>query len=136
MQQDDYLMRQIEQMTQVLKALIGKLLGLKSENREEEIKKSTHEMLKEQLNTSIDELLTIPLEEITEFIVQKTGLVESNVELLAEILVLNARANTDNSEKISLFEMALELYHWSDIKSATFSLERQKHIQEIEDQLK
>ncbi len=136
MERRDYLMRQIEQMSQVLAALIRRLLGLKSVNIEEKTRQTTNELLMQELDTSLKEILRIPPEDIAEFIIQKKGLDKSNIELFAEVLVINAKACTDGLEKRKLFQRALELYQWIDTKSGIFSLERQKKIREIEDQIR
>jgi len=135
MQQRDFLMRQIEQMSQALAALIRKLLGLKTENTEEETQQSTNELLKDQLNTSIKELLSIPSEEIYEFIVKEKGLDESNLEVFADVLVLNAKVKSIHADQVKLYKIALEVYQWIDNKSRTFSMERQNKILEIEELL-
>ena len=135
MQQRDYLMRQIEQMSKVLVALIRKLLGLKSVDLEEETIHSTNEVLQEQLNTSIDEILATPLKEVAEFITQLNGLDISNLELFADILVLNAKVYSDKTHQKKLFETGLELYNWADEKSSTFSMERQMKIRDVKNSL-
>lgn len=133
MQQRDYLLRQIEQMSQVLVVLIRKLLGLKSDKVEEQTIQTTDEMLKEHFDISMDELLSISLEDVAEIITQKKGLSISNLELFAEVMVINAKACSDISEQIKLFEIGRELYQWTDDKSSTFSMERQLKMKEIEE---
>lgn len=136
MQQRDYLMRQIEQMSQALVALIRKLLGLKTEKNEEETEKATNELLQDQLNTSLRELLNVQPGEIAQFIVETKGLDVSNLDLFADVLVLNAKARSNGTDKEKLFRIALELYKWTDNKSKTFSMERQSKVREIQDHLK
>ena len=135
MQQRDFLMRQIEQMSQAFAALIRRLLGLSMKDVEKETEKETNELLKDQLNTSIEELLQIPPKEISEFIVRKKGLDVLNLELFAHILMLNAKATSIHTDREKLYKIALEVYHWINNKSRTFSMERQSKIQEIEDYL-
>ena len=133
MQQRDFLMRQIEQMAQAFAALIRRLLGMKTENTEKETELATNELLKEQLNTSIKELLSIPIGEISEFIVKEKGLDESNLEVFADLLILNAKVKSNHTDQLKLYKIALEVYQWIDSKSRTFSMERQNKIQEIEE---
>jgi len=133
MQQRDFLMRQIEQMAQAFATLIRKLLGMKTENTEEEAQLATNELLKDQLSTSIQELLNIPVEAISEFIVKEKGLDESNLEVFADVLVLNAKVKSVHSDQVKLYKIALEVYQWIDNKSRTFSMERQNKIRKIEE---
>ena len=136
MQQRDFLMRQIEQMSQAFAALIRKLLGMKTENTEEETQMATNELLKDQLHTSIQELLNIPVGAISEFIVKEKGLDESNLEVFADVLVLNAKVKSIHTDQVKLYKIALEVYQWIDNKSRTFSMERQNKIREIEEFLR
>ena len=136
MQQRDFLMRQIEQMAQAFAALIRRLLGMKTENTEKETELATNELLKEQLNTSIKELLSIPIGEISEFIVKEKGLDESNLEVFADLLILNAKVKSNHTDQLKLYKIALEVYQWIDNKSRTFSMERQNKIREIEEFLR
>ncbi len=135
MPQRDFLLQQIEQMSQAFADLIKRLLGLKIENTEEETQQATNELLKDQLNTSMKELLSIPPGKISEFIVKEKGLDESNLELLADVLVLNAKANSIQTDQEKLYQTALEVYQWVDNESRTFSMERQNKVREIEDYL-
>jgi hypothetical protein len=134
MEQRDYLLRQIEIMTQTLVNLIRRLLGLKEIN-EEDAQQATDEMLKDNLNLSITDILNTPLDEIVDLILSHEGTHETNIDLFAEILAINAKASTDAQRKRKLFERALELYSWLDRKSGTFSIERHQKMNEIKNYL-
>lgn len=134
MEQRDYLLRQIEIMTQTLVNLIRRLLGLKEIN-EEEAQQATDEMLKDSLNLSITDILNTPLDEIVDLILNHEGTHESNIDLFAEILVINAKASNKEQRKIKLLERALELYNWLDKKTGTFSIERHQKMNEIKNLL-
>ena len=135
MHQRDYLMRQIEQMSQALATLIRKLLGLKEEAEEEVAFKLTDELLKDQMKTSFDNILNLNIKEIPDFITKTEGLNGSNPELLAEIFMINAEITNDSDKKLRLLQTALELFYWSDRNSGTYSLERESKITHIEDQI-
>jgi hypothetical protein len=131
MEQRDYLMRQIEMMTQFLLILIRRLTGMKKNGHEEEQKAATDALLKEHLSTSLDEILQIPLNDIADFITKKKGIHQSNIDLFATVLVLNAKAETDENRKRQLLLLALELLQWADHSGGVFSLERHRQINEI-----
>ena len=130
MEQRDYLLRQIELMTQAFVSLIRRLLGLK-ELTEEEIEQTTDEVLKEQLDMSISQVLENNYNKLVDLIISKKGIHIPNVELLAEILVINAHARKDAGQKTDLYKKALELYEWLDKKGDTFSMERHKKMKEL-----
>ena len=130
MEQRDYLLRQIELMAEVLANLIRRLLGLKEINEEEALQ-TTDEMLRENLNISIAELLNTPLDKTADLILDREGIHESNIDLFAEVLFINAKASNDPVRKRKLYERALELYNWLDRKTGTFSIERHQKMNEI-----
>ena len=135
MPQTDFLLRQIEQMSQALAALIRRLLGLNINVEEKEIQEVIDAFLKDKLNTSMENLLKITPAKIPEFIAQNKEFDEANLELFADVMVLNAKANKKLADKEKLFRMALEIYFRINKQSRTFSMERQNKIQEVENQL-
>ena len=130
MEQRDYLLRQIELMAEALANLIRRLLGLKEIN-EEEAQQATDEMLKENLNISITEILNTPLNKIADLILDREGIHETNIDLFAEVLFLNAKVSKDSVRKRKLYERSLELFNWLDRKSGTFSIERHKKMNQL-----
>jgi hypothetical protein len=128
MEQRDYLLRQIEMMTQFLMALIKRLMGLKSNDTEEDYKEVTNTMLKEQLDTSLEEILLIPVDEVADFIIQRKGIHQSNIDLFAEVLMINARVETKLKKKKELLIRAIELLEWADNTSGIYSMERHQKI--------
>ncbi|MGD2035688.1 MAG: hypothetical protein PVF73_11560, partial [Bacteroidales bacterium] len=114
-------MRQIELMSQAIAALLKKLMGLKTDKTEEKISQLTDELLKEHLDLTLPDLLTVTPKEITSVITRNKGIDNKNAELLAEVLVLNADACTESKKRTKLLETALELINWSDSESNTFS---------------
>lgn len=131
MEQRDYLLRQIELMTQALVTLIRRLLGLK-DIIEDEVEQITNETLSEYLDMSINQIMNTRAEELAEMMIQKNGINRSNLELFAEILVINAKAGKSRENQLSLLERALKLYQWIDNTGNTFSMERQQKMNEIQ----
>jgi len=123
-------------MMQTLVGLIRRLTGLKDEENEEECRQVTDTMLKEQLNTSLEEILQIPVSDIVDFIVKRKGIHISNTDLFAEVLVLNASAEDDPMVKKELLIRGLELLEWSDKTSGIFSVDRHEKIIHIKAILK
>jgi hypothetical protein len=132
MERRDYLLRQIQFMMQTLAALIRKLTGLKDTDEEEEIRIVTDTILKENLNTSLEEILKVPVSEIADFMHKVKGVHISNIDLLAEVFFLNANSAKDSKVTNDLLVRALELLEWTDRTYKVFSLERYQKIQEIQ----
>lgn len=130
MEKRDYLLRQIELMTQAFVSLIRRLLGLKELN-EEEVQQTTDEMLKEYLDISVRKIMQMEFHELVELISKKQGIHKSNLDLLAEIIVLNAESRQNTEEKTNLYRKALDLYEWIDKTGDTFSMERFRKMEEI-----
>ena len=130
MEQRDYLLRQIELMTQTLVALIRRLLGLKDLS-EKETQRVTDEVLKEQLDISMTQIIETEPESIVELLTRHNGITISNVDLFADILVINAKARHNANQKLNLLVRALKLYEWIDMTGNTFSIERHQKINDI-----
>jgi len=133
--QSDYLLRQLEQMMQALVSLIRKLTGMKDPN-EEEVRTTTDAILKEQLNLTLSDVLKIQNEDIADNIIALHKLNAQNAELLADILVINAKVEKNSETSIGLLRRALNLYEWSDKKGNTYSSGRIQKIDEIKTTLK
>ena len=130
MEQSDYLLRQIHFMTQALVSLIRRLLGQK-DIHENEIYNMTDEVLKEQLEISLEQVMNTQTDAIVDRIVGRKGMQETNTDLFADILVINAKARHRPEERVNLLIKALELYQWTDRSGNTYSQERQKKMDEI-----
>jgi hypothetical protein len=132
MQQSDYLLRQIQQMTEALVSLIRQLLGLKNPAAEEEAWEATNEMLHEHLGINLDDILEIPSQNIVNTLLQQKSIDPSNLDLFSEVLILNARIYKNRPQQSNLLNAAREILIWSDQHSNTFSLRRQQLLDQIE----
>ena len=130
MERRDYLMYQIEMMTQALVSLIRRLLGLK--DLTEEVESMTNEVLTEYLAISIPEIIGLSEKDFLNLAEKNKNLNSENGELLAKLLVLNAKSRLLSQEKINLLTKAKGLLKEVDQKSDTYSLEREALLNEIE----
>lgn len=137
MEKRDYLLRQIQQMAQALTALIRKLTGIKDEYPEEQerLEQITNEMLRENFDFELNELMQIPIEEAGEWINKQKGIHVDNLELFAEILLLNAENHPDLNIKCNLLKMAICLLEYIDREGNIFSIERQSRIRKIKEEV-
>ena len=82
MEQRDYLMKEIEHLSQILAKLIGKVIGLSSVNFEVEIKE-INDALVSEFNFGLDNMANIDTSKFKEII---TVVDKSNFELLLKLL--------------------------------------------------
>ena len=129
MEQKDYLLREIEKIGLILNAIRQKLFGGKDdlsitlENQVETAKG----MLLNEINFDLDKFLNLNVENSNEYICSFEGFNVENIELLAEYIFQIAIKN--KSEKH--FEKSLQLYELCNLKSKTYSLERETNMKII-----
>jgi len=128
MEQKDYILREIEKISVLLRYLLGKIVPSD---------KSETIFTKEQLNRELAEELGIDLNELTK-ITPEAFIAElsrneafnlGNMELLADLFV-QAALNKMSNKIISLTH-ALELYQYIDKTGSTYSFERATKIQTV-----
>ncbi|MFM9988658.1 hypothetical protein [Flavobacterium sp.] len=123
MGKEDHLTRQINQLGFVLKKILEKLTGIKSNDGLSERVSEVNFKLKELLDFDLEILDTISDENIIEFLTQKEGFNYSNIELFADILI--------KIEKEKYTNKALQIYNYVNYITATFSFERDLKIKEL-----
>ena len=129
MEQKDFILREIEKISTLLRYLIGKLVPSSSvENSEETIELINRELV-ENSGINIDMLLDITIKDFDEVFTQNKGYSFENIELVADLLF--TIGNDPINNKTNHLKRALELYEYINEKSKTFSFERQKKIDEI-----
>ena len=132
MVQRDYILREIEKMGAIINAFRQKIFG-GSENLAITLEKqieNSKEMLLNEMNFDFDKFLTLNTEDSNEYISGFEGFSVENIELLADCLSqIGFDDNCDNS-KIYL-EKSLQLYELCNLKSKTYSFEREANISVI-----
>jgi hypothetical protein len=123
MGKEDHLTRQINQLGFVLKKILEKLTGTKSNDGLSERVSEVNFKLKELLDFDLEILDTISDENIIEFLTKKEGFNYSNIELFADILI--------KIEKEKYANKALQIYNYVNYITATFSFERDLKIKEL-----
>jgi len=122
MEERDYFKRQID--------LIGKKNSVGNSGGIE----ITNQVLKEELDLDIDFLIAIPKDKIIDLLKIEKGLSDENLELIAEILIVNLR-NSDHKmeeiDRINLYEKCLTIYEHIEKSDKTYSFERNTKIQNI-----
>lgn len=129
MQQQDHLMKQIDQLGQVLGKLIADFLGLKHTGQLDAGIEISSQVLKRELDLDINELLQIPTDQLIRTLLSKKNLTKENIGKIAEMLSLLAESRNDWSK--NLHEKCLTIYEWMQREEAVYSLERQWEIERI-----
>ena len=132
MEQKDYLLREIEKIGVIINAIRQKIFGGKDnlaitvEKQFEEAK----EMMLSETNFDFDKFLALNPEKSNEYICNFQGFSIENIELLADcISQMGSNDQTDNSKMY--FEKALQLYELCNLKSRTYSFERETKINSL-----
>ncbi|EKT4545739.1 hypothetical protein ACLH3Q_002324 [Flavobacterium psychrophilum] len=123
MRKEDYLTTQINQLGYVLKRILEKLTGTKSNDQLGVVWVVDNFKLKEKLGFDLAILDTISGENLIPFLITKEGFNDSNIELFADVLV--------KIDKEKYAKKALQIYNYVNQITATFSFERDLKIKEI-----
>ena len=136
MEQKDYILREIEKIGVIIRAFRQKLFGgsenlsITLENQIENAKG----MLLDEMNFDLDKFLTLSTENLDEYISHFAGFSVENIELLAECLSqIGFDENCENSKMY--LEKSLQLYELCNVKSRTYSFEREAKINSIKNKI-
>ncbi len=136
MEQRDYLLREIEKIGQVLRAILNRITGSKSDvavSTENQFNEVKNELL-DKANFDLSEFSNMSDENALKYIENFSGLNLQNIEQLAQILEKLASIETSKS-KDNLFKKALLLLQYCKSQDKTFSIERETQIARINETL-
>ncbi len=133
----DYLLREIEKIGTVIRAIRQKLFGGTDElaisvDSQAGVLK---EMLLEEAFIDLDELLQLDAVETDEYLATHNGFNVENIELLA-LTLSDIGLNSKPPGSVSLLEKALQLYEICNRRDRTFSFEREAAMNQIRNALK
>jgi hypothetical protein len=136
MEQKDYLLREIDKIGLILIAIWQKIFGGKVslatslENQIETVK----EMLLNEAKFDLDKFLDSDNEESNKYLCSFESFNVNNIELLAKcISQIGFNEKSNNSKRY--LEKALQLYDLCNLKSNTYSFERETNILTIKNAL-
>jgi len=129
MEQKDYILREIEKIGLVLSGIRQKIFGTK-DNEGIHLNKEVEEaklMLFKELDIDLDTFLLMDFEETNTYLNNMHGFNVENIDQLADcIYQIHVYNKSDKSKQI--IEKALQLYELSNLKSKTYSFEREKNM--------
>ncbi len=134
MEQRDYILREIEKISVVILAILGKFKRIKSKKQFEQERTMIDNQLEETSGLTIDKLLSFTEEEIILFIDVNEGFDPGNMELLADLLIAFAE-NSPENESRNLINKALIILEYVDRETKTFSMERSSKISCLKERL-
>jgi len=136
MEQRDYLLREIEKVGAIIRAIRQKLFGGTDEpalsvgNQAEALK----EMMLSETFIDLDEILAMGVEETDEYLAGLKGFNVENIELLARTLA-DIGMTSGPAVSYPLLEKALQLYGICNLRDRTFSFEREAAISQLKEAL-
>ena len=134
MEQKDYLMREIEKMGFLLRAIFNKLIGKKNDfaiTIETQLDYAKT-LLQSEIDFDLSLFLSLDKTESELYIHKFQGLNVANIELLADILQEIAMGSeTVSSEGKVFLEKSLNLYEHCNAADKTFSFAREQKINDI-----
>ena len=136
MEQKDYLLREIEKIGLLLKAILNKLSGYKEkmEMLPEKYQEDTRELLSKEMGFYLDKFLMLDEPGAKEYINQFMELNTENLELLADILSETGLREKSDIQRV-LFEKSLQLFEYCNLKDKTFSFDRENKIRGLKNML-
>lgn len=132
-------MRQIQQMTQVLNAILTQVLKLKKLEQEVETISYTNEVLNEELGFDLEELSAILSDKGISYLKQEYNFTNEHLSVLADILYELGEHGFDNplehTQSLSLLSQSLQLYEFIEMDDRIYSIDRNLKITKIRDYL-
>lgn len=139
MEQRDYLMRQIEQLGQVLAKMLARLLGINQQSNASLVMEELRQTYKNELDIDLDELVQIPDHEIIDFLLNKDKNFESQLEIVADILFETA-GNFYKHDKLDegnlLLRKSIHILEYIHSSGKTFSIDRASKIENLKSLLR
>jgi len=132
MEQKDFVLREIEKIGAILSAIRLIIFGGKDNLAiiPEKQLENAKEMLLNKINFDLDKFLELNAEESIEYMNSLKGFSVENLELLADCFAQTGFNDKGDNQK-KYFEKALQLYELCNLKSKTYSIERESKIKAI-----
>jgi hypothetical protein len=135
MEQEDYIKRQIDQLGYILGKILTHLFGLKTQGQITDGIGVVNPILKNELNLTVDELISIPAEKFIYTLAEYKNLNDENLGSLAEILIFLAdelNSNGRDQEKMKrLYQKSLMIFEHIEETGSIYSYDRHLKIEKL-----
>ena len=128
--QEDYLLRQINQLARALGKLVFDFMGIKNTGLIEEYHQVANKILKEEIDYNLTELLDIPDDEFVSHLLRKEGFNDANLNLLGD-LFYEMGSYLPKNESLPYLKKAFILYQYVENHDSTYSFERRGKMEDI-----
>ena len=129
----DFIIKQINQLGQVLARLLSDLQGLKSSGQKSAGLEITNQTLKNELDLDVQDLIDIPTDNFIETLTDQKNITIESLEKLAEILLLIADNNHEDSK--IMYQKCVIIYEYLEKAEDSYTLHRQWILQRIKKEL-
>jgi len=130
MYQKDYILRMIEMLGELIRAILGLIVKGNFQQAEEKVNEAYLTFLRK--DASFFHL--IPLEKLTTTLLTEHNYTQGHLEILAELFHAEARlqdAKGNYPESLTMYEKALTLYSFTDENIRTYSQDRIEKMEKI-----
>lgn len=138
--QNDYILRQVNQLTQVLTRILSVLTGLKGKSKAGYAYEMTNKALNEELEWNLEDLLKLSPEAILTKLEDEKAFNHENLEYLADIfynLALHQNSTETEGQSVHrLMERSLAIYQHIEQSGTVYSIDRNHkmdHIRQLMD---
>jgi hypothetical protein len=134
MYQKDYILRMIEMLGELIRAILGLIVKGNFQQAEEKLNEAYLTFLRK--DASFFHL--IPLEKLTSTLLTEHNYTNGHLEILAELFHAEARlqdARGNLSESLAMYEKSLALFSFTDENFRTYSEDRIEKIEKIRNRI-
>ena len=134
MYQKDYILRMIEMLGELIRAILGLIVKGNFQQAEEKLNEAYLTFLRR--DASFFHL--IPLEKLTSTLLTEHNYTNGHLEILAELFNAEARlqdAKGNLSESLAMYEKSLALFSFADENIRTYSEDRIEKIEKIRNRI-
>lgn len=133
----DFIMRQIQQLTQVLNQILTQVLRIKAHEVQDDAYNFVAQELLKDLGLNLDQILAIEEEEQLLSFLNTNGFNLENLNILSDILFEVAETEFENPEQhnnsMKLFSKCLFIYEFIERSENIYSIDRNIKISKIKD---
>ena len=134
MEQRDYMMRQIEQLGQVLARMLARLLNIKQVQDAGLSLDEIKQIYSDELDLTLDLVLQTPGDKLIELLTSDLKFIDQHLEKMAEILSETSDIldkTTDNEASVELREKSIIILEHLQDSTGNYSMERINRITEL-----
>ena len=138
MEQRDYLMRQIEQLGQVLARALARILNIKQVPDGGLSIDEIREVFSDELDITLDIILETPKDEVVGILQSRIKFIDHHLDKMAELLAETAELYRNTEEAPiaqDLREKAIVIYEYLQDSSGAYSLDRVMRITRLKELL-